>query len=107
MSPQGPCFEVGPKGYFSFHPQFASTRVGTTLGAFSGFVEKSVVFDRDGRKWQAKGAEAPIKKSWWRVVLANTVYNPRVSVTILWREPKPFDLEELKQAYSKAVDNDR
>lgn len=39
-------------------------------------------------------------------MFANTVYNPRVSVTILWREPKPFDLEELKQAYSKAVDND-
>jgi hypothetical protein len=106
MSPQGPCFEVGPKGYFSFEPQFASTKVWTALGAFSGFVEKSTVFDRDGRKWQAKGLEAPFKKSWWRVILANTVYNPRVSVTTLWREPKPFDLEELKQAYSKAVDKD-
>jgi len=106
MSPQGSCFEVGPNGYFSFQAQFASAMIWTALGVFSGFVEKNTVFDRDGRKWQAKGAEAPFKKSWWRVLLANSVYNPRVSVTILWHEPKPFDLEELKQAYLKAVDKD-
>lgn len=106
MAPQGPCFEVGPRGYFSFNPQFESTIVATTLGAFGGFAEKRIVFDRDGRQWRAKSIVSPVPKSWWRVLLANTVYNPRITVTILWRQPTPFDVEELKQAYLKAVGKD-
>jgi hypothetical protein len=40
------------------------------------------------------------------LLLANTVYNPRITVTILWREPKAYELQELKRAYSRAVDED-
>jgi hypothetical protein len=78
----------------------------TALGAFSGFVEQCTVFDREGRKWQAKGVEAPFRKSWWRVLLAHTVYNPRISVRIVWSSPKAYQLDELKQAYLTAVNRD-
>jgi hypothetical protein len=106
MGPIGPCFEVGPDGYFSFHPEFTSTMMWTALGAFSVQVDKYTIFDRDGRRWRTTGAEAQFRKSWWRVLLAHTVYNPRIPVTILWAEPTSFDLSELKQAFLKAVDND-
>lgn len=106
MSPSGPCFEVGPKGYFAFTADYSSTQTATTLGALGGFFEKTTVFDRDGRKWRATGIKVPFKKSWWRVLLANTVYNPRVSVTVEWQRPTEYRIEELKQAYSKAVDQD-
>jgi hypothetical protein len=106
MNPEGPCFEVGPNGYFDFSPQYSSTRMWTALGAFSGFVEKSFVFDRDGRKWQARAAEAPFEKNWWRVLLAHTVYNPRISVTVHWQAPRSYALDELRQAYLSAVDKD-
>jgi len=106
IAPQGPCFEVGPEGYFSFKPQYESTITATTLGALGGFAEKCTIFDRDGRRWAAKRVVSPIQKSWWRILLANTVYNPRVTVTILWHQPASFDLEELKQAYLKAVQQD-
>ena len=106
MSPTGPCFEVGPKGYFAFIPEFSSVQTATTLGAIGGFFEKTTVFDRDGRKWRAAGIKAPFKKSWWSVLLANTVYNPRVSVTVEWRQPSDYRLDQLKEAYSKAVDQD-
>lgn len=107
MTPKGPCFEVGPNGYFEFSPQYESTRLWTTLGAFSGFAEKCFVFDGSGRKWKAHSVQAPFKKSWWRVLLAKTVYNPQISVTVLWHAaPSEYKLDELKLAYLDAVDKD-
>jgi len=106
MTPAGPCFEVGPKGSFAFVPAFSSTQTATALGAIGGFFEKTTVFDRDGRKWRAAGIKAPFEKSWWRVLLANTIYNPRTTVSIEWQCPSEYRFEELKTAYSKAVDQD-
>jgi hypothetical protein len=76
------------------------------LGAIGSSFVKSAVFDSTGQKWQAKGIHSRYKRSWWTVLLANTVYNPWTTVTVLWEEPKTFALEELKQVYSKAVDRD-
>src|SRR5512143_1000168 len=106
MTPTGPCFTVGPKGYFSFEPNISSRRTATLLGAIGGFFDKNIVYDAEGRRWQAKGIECPYRRTWWTVFLANTVYNPRITVTVLWRKPKAYALEELKLAYSKAVDKD-
>jgi len=78
----------------------------TALGAFSGFAEKLVVFDRDGKKWQARVVDLPFEKSWWRVLLAHTVYNPTIPITVRWHEPRSYTLDELKQAYIRAVDED-
>jgi hypothetical protein len=76
------------------------------LGAINGFFEKSIVYDANGRRWRSKGVEPSYRRTWWTILLANTVYNPRITVTLLWREPEPYGLDELRRAYSKAVDND-
>lgn len=76
------------------------------LGAIGGSFVKSTVFDSAGQKWQPRGIQSRYKRSWWTVLLANTVYNPWTMVTVLWGEPKTYALEELKQAYLKAVDRD-
>ncbi len=39
-------------------------------------------------------------------MLVNTIYNPKINVTVLWGEPKTYVLEELKTAYIKAVEKD-
>jgi hypothetical protein len=106
MEPNGPCFAVGPRGYFSLEPTVSSQQTATLLGAINGFFDKRIVYDADGRRWQAKGIECGYRRTWWTLLLANTVYNPRITVTILWREPKAYDLQELKRAYSRAVDED-
>jgi len=106
MTPTGPCFVVGPRGYFSFEPSFSSRQTASLLGAIGGFFDKSIVYDADGRQWKAKSIESRYKRTWWTLLLANTVYNPRITVTVLWREPKGYALGELKRAYSKAVDKD-
>jgi len=106
MTPTGPCFLSGPKGYFSFEPSYSSQQTTTLLGAIGGFFDKSTVYDSQGHQWRAKGIESSYRRSWWTVLLANTVYNPRITVTVVWRVPKPYRLEDLKLIYSKAVDKD-
>lgn len=106
MTPSGPCFHVGPRGYFSFEPSYSSRRTETLLTAIGGFLEKSTVYDSQGRKWQAKGIESSYRRSWWTSLLASTIYNPRIAVTVLWRESKAYPLEELKLAYTEAVNQD-
>jgi hypothetical protein len=76
------------------------------LSVVNGFFQKSTVYDAGGQRWQSNGIESAHRRSWWTVLLANTVYNPWASVTVLWREPAPYALEELKGAYSKAVKQD-
>jgi hypothetical protein len=34
------------------------------------------------------------------------IVSPKVVFTIVWQEPKPYALDELKQAYSRAIDLD-
>jgi hypothetical protein len=97
---------VAPRGYFSFQEEFSSRQTGSLLSVVNGFFQKSTVYDARGQRWQSKGIESPYRRSWWTVLLANTVYNPRLSVTALWRDPAAYDVAELKGAYSKAVQQD-
>jgi hypothetical protein len=106
MKPAGPCFVVGPKGYFSLSLNYSSQQTGTLLGLLRGFFGKMIVYDANGRLWSAKGVEIPFKRTWWRVLLANTVYNPLVTVNIIWQNPKNYALEDLTKAYLKAVQRD-
>jgi len=39
-------------------------------------------------------------------LLANTIYNPRVTATLIWQPPKPYSLDDLKFAYARAVEQD-
>jgi len=106
MAPTGPCFTVGPRGYFSYAPDYSSQQKASLLGLVNGFVAKSTVYDARGQRWQSKGIEAPYRRSWWTVLLANTVYNPWITVTVVWREPAAYGVDELKGAYAKAVKQD-
>jgi hypothetical protein len=106
MAPTGPCFTVGPRGYFAFQEDFSSRQTGSLLSVVNGFFEKSTVYDARGQRWQPTGIESPYRRAWWTVLLANTVYNPRSSVTVLWREPTAYGVDELKSAYSAAVEKD-
>jgi hypothetical protein len=77
----------------------------TVLGAIDGGFDKNLVYDSSGRKWKSRGIESPYKRTWWRRLLAE-VYNPIITVTVLWGDAKAYALDELKLAYRKAVDQD-
>jgi hypothetical protein len=106
MAPTGSCFVTGPKGYFAFEEQFSSIERVTLLDALVGTFDGSTVYDAEGYRWESRGIESPHKKSWWLLLAAITVYNPRISVTLLWSEPKAYSLKELTTHYLKAIDED-
>ena len=106
MSPSGPTFEVDGGGFISFVPDHPRKERAKLLAIVNAYFEKVTVYDREGRKWSGRGIEGPSRKSWWTKLLANTVYNPWVTVTVVWQEPKPYEIEELKSVYTAAVDKD-
>ena len=91
---------------FDYQPEYSSRQRASLLGVINGFFEKSTVYDSRGQRWQSKDVESPYRRSWWTILLANTVYNPWLSVTVLWRAPSAYELDELKAAYAKAVKQD-
>jgi len=105
-APQGPCFITGADGYFSFEEDYRSEGKGNLYGVLKGFFDTMTVYDAQGNKWKAKGVVSKYKRTWWWVLLANTVYNPRVTVRITWGEPRPYHLLDLKEVYVKAVEKD-
>ena len=106
MNPSGPCFEFGPRGYFSLEPSYTARKKMKLLGVFSGFYEQALVFDATGKVWRASQLRSRHKKSWWLTLLVHTVFNPWVDVEISWDQPRQFQLEELKDLYLRAVDQD-
>jgi hypothetical protein len=105
MTPSGPSFVTASRDSFYFDPAFVSTWQTSLRGALGEFRERIVVFDAKGKKWSASEIRMSRKKNWWSVLLANTI-NPNVATTILWKDPTPYSIEELKQAFSHAVDQD-
>ena len=106
MNPTGKCFVSGPRGYFSFEPDFTLDRKMKLLGVFSGFYELSEVFDAAGRAWRVEELQCRYRKSWWLTALVHTVFNPWVDVSFSWREPAEYRIKDLKTAYSNSVDQD-
>jgi hypothetical protein len=108
MSPTGPCFETGPLDTFFFEFSYASTQNGTVRVALGSFQLNCTVYDSQGRKWEPKAIQCPYKPHWWTLLLANTgLYNPRTTFTTLWRDPKPYEFQELKLLFANFVERDQ
>ena len=107
MNPSGPCFVSSRKGYFAFEGQIKSESFCKLLAYVNNFYESRTVYDAQGLKWRAIQAEShKFNRGFWTKFLANTVYNPRITVSITWGEPKSYNFQELQDIYSKAVDKD-
>lgn len=105
MSPSGPSFVTAPRDSFYFDPAFVPTSRTSLYGALGEFYRAAVVFDGAGKKWSAKEVRMSWKKNWWSILLANTI-NPKVAIAIIWKDPTPYSLEELKKEFCHAVDQD-
>jgi hypothetical protein len=105
MKPGGPCFESGPRGYFSSNRAFTPQEKMKLLGLFSGFYEQLTVFDAHGKAWRVIELRSRHKTRWFHV-LVRLFYNPWVDVEFVWRAPIDYQLEDLKACYIAAVEAD-
>jgi hypothetical protein len=89
MGPTGPCFITGGRGYFDLEEHYSSQQDAKLHWAIGSHYGIDAVYDCDGMKWVLSHIESDYKRSWWLLLLAYTVYDPSISVTVRWCEPTP------------------
>ena len=91
-----------------FESSYSSTQNGTLRAALGTFQLRCTVYDSQGRKWVPRAIQCPYKPHWWTRFLAFTgIYNPRTTFTTLWRDPKPYEFQELKLIFTTFADSGR
>ena len=71
-------------------------------------VRESVPADwvRRGRRWRVDAVELPGRAAASRRLLTRTVWNPRTTARISYREPTTYELPTLKAALQRALSVD-
>ena len=70
----------------------------------NGYWDRLTLYDSAGLAWSVSEVTPPISPL--ARFLARTVYNPRRMVRITFREPRPFQLDELKEQLTDLVNRD-
>ena len=104
--PTGPCFVTGHNGFIDFEQQLSSFERISLIFALYPDTWKFTIYDDKGFKWKTCGFQLSHKKPWWLFLPFTIFYIPWISVIYLWNEPEKYSLEELKAAYTEAVDMD-
>ena len=89
---------IGPRGYAAVWPERPATQMTTPYAVANGFWNELALYDHEGQVWRVAGVELPGGASGWRRLLARTVWNPRTTARISYRDPDPYELPALKQA---------
>ena len=99
---------IGPRGYAAVWPERPQTHETTPYAVARGFWDGLELYDASGRLWRVDGVELPAGTSSWRRLLARTVWNPRTTARIAYREPESYELPALKHALRRTlgVDDD-
>lgn len=105
-SPTGPCLCSAIKGYFSFEDGSDFYSRSSRYALVNGFYNSLRVFDAHGLLWRVDRIDTEQRLTWLTKVLARTVYNPCIQTTVVWAEPVKYGIDELKAAYTRAVELD-
>ena len=97
---------VGNDGWTETEPALLTERTTSAVAFHKPWWRGVRFFHRDGHCYEVRSAVPaepllPLSK-----LLANTVYNPRLTVRYEYVSRGPYDLSELRQAVSDAIDND-
>jgi len=68
--------------------------------------DNNVAFDNKGVKWNYLYKAAKFKNDFITRLLTNTIYNPKLKVTLEWRKIGNYNIAELKEAINRCVDKD-
>ena len=77
-----------------------------SLSFFLQGTSKHLTFDASNKTWSYEIKSGNIKNNFLTKLLANTIYNPSISVTPQWNYEKNYELDELKKLIYVAIDND-
>jgi hypothetical protein len=97
---------IGGDGWTDMWSSLSPERMATAAAFHKGWWRGVRFFHRDGRCYEVASAVpvrplSPVSK-----LLAHTVYNPRLTVRYEYRATGAYDLRELQQALTEAIDTD-
>jgi hypothetical protein len=97
---------IGPRGYAAVWLERPESRETTTHALARGFWDELELYDGGGRPWRVEAVELPNGATAWRRLLARTVWNPRTTARISYREPTTYELPTLTGALRRALSAD-
>ena len=106
MRPAPPFVALGPRGEIYVCDSDEPLRHASLYGVVRGFFAGLQAFDREGMAWRVQEVEGPYRITFLTKLLARTLYNPRFSVHLRWREDGRYQLPQLQDAICHAVDQD-
>lgn len=63
-------------------------------------------YDSLGKLWRVSPDSFPYIDSWWRRLLANTIYNPRFGAELCWESTGSYSFSDLQALICSLVDKD-
>ena len=97
---------VGSRGYAAVWPERPESRETTRYAVARSFWNELELYDARGRRWRVDAVELPGRAAASRRLLARTVWNPRTTARISYREPTTYELPTLKAALQRALSVD-
>ncbi|MBZ0245516.1 MAG: hypothetical protein K8H85_06200 [Cyclobacteriaceae bacterium] len=76
------------------------------LGLVKGVHKNFIAYDKDGLLWIVDKVDSHYKITGLTKILAHTVYNPQIKVTLNWTKRGEYTLKNLKKDINKQVDSD-
>jgi hypothetical protein len=106
MKPEFPLISVYKNCGLNVFKDDSMFRRITTYTFISQNPDENEFYDRNGKRWTFKFINNNIKNDFKTRILANTFYNPMVSVNLDWKQTGDYNLTELKNAIFQCVDKD-
>ncbi len=106
MTPEFPLISVYKKRGLNIYIDDNLFRTVNTYTYISQNPDDSELYDPYGNRWTFRFINENIKNDFKTRLLANTFYNPMVSVNLDWKQTGTYDLNELKNAIFLCVDKD-
>ncbi|MBK9284762.1 MAG: hypothetical protein IPM51_10655 [Sphingobacteriaceae bacterium] len=106
MTPEFPLISVYKDRGLNVFKDDSLFRKVTTYTLISQNPDENNFYDRYGKRWTFRFINDKIKNDFKTRLLANTIYNPMVSVDLDWKLNGSYDLSELKNAIFLCVDKD-
>jgi hypothetical protein len=106
MTPEFPLISVYKDRGLEIFKDDSLFRKVTTYTLISQNPEETNLYDSHGKRWTFRFVNDNIKNDFKTRLLANTFYNPMVSVDLDWKQTGTYELNELKNAIFLCVDKD-
>lgn len=76
------------------------------LGLLRSSTDNSIYYDKEGMVWSSTISSNRYKPTFINKLLANTFYNPSITVNRTWAQLRVYHLQELKDRINHCIDKD-